>query len=84
MDARRRPAAEAANWRNVAYPTGADVVDPVFNQIRLVLLVCLSSAMTVRIFARESVVMSVRLDPQHKMMKIEEMKFKSKYDTYLN
>ena len=40
MDARRRPAADAASWRNVAYPTGGDVVDPVFNQVCPVLLVC--------------------------------------------
>ena len=65
MDTRRRPAAEAAIWRSVAYPTGADVVDLVFNPIRPVLLVCPSSVMVVRIVGWESVVMSVRLDPQH-------------------
>ena len=65
MDTRRRPAAEAASWRNVAYPTGADVVDPVFNQIRRVLSVCPLSVVAVRVVVRESVAMYVRLDPQH-------------------
>ena len=64
MNTRRRPAAEAASWRNGTYSTGGDVVDPVFNRVRLVLLVCPSSAVAVWVAVRESVVMSVRLDPQ--------------------
>ena len=64
MDTRRRPTADAASWRNVVYTTGSDVVDPVFNRVRLVLLVCPLSAVAVRFAVRESVTMSVRLDPQ--------------------
>ena len=65
MDMRRRPVTEAASWCNVAYPIGGDVVDPVFNRVRLMLSVCPSSAVAVRVAVRESVVMSVRLDPHH-------------------
>ena len=65
MDMRCCPAAEAASWRNIAYPTEGDVVDPVFNRVCLVLSVCPLSAVAVWVAVRESVVMSVRLDPQH-------------------
>jgi hypothetical protein len=64
METRCRPAVEAASWRSVVYPTGADVVDMVLNLICPVLLVCPSSAVVVQIVGRESVVMSIRLDPQ--------------------
>ena len=63
MDARPRPAADAASRRNVAYPTGGDVVDTVFNRIRLVLLVCPLSVVAAGVVAWESVA-SVWLDPQ--------------------
>ena len=65
MDLRRRPAADGASWRNTAYPTGGDVVDPVFNRVCLVLSVCPLSAMAARIAVGESLAMPVRLDPQH-------------------
>ena len=64
METRRRPVAEAASWRSVAYPTGADVVDLIFNLIRHMLSVCPLSTVVVRVVGRESMVMSVRLDPQ--------------------
>ena len=64
METRRRPAAETASWCSVVYPTGADMVDLVFNLICPVVLVCPLTAVVVRIVGRESVVMSVRLDPQ--------------------
>ena len=63
MDARPRPAADAASRRNVAYPTGGDVVDTVFNRIRLVLLVCPLSVVAARLAVREYMAMSVWLDP---------------------
>ena len=65
MDMRCCPAAEAASWRNIAYPTEGDVVDPVFNRVCLVLSVCPLSAVAVWVTVWESVVISVRLDPQH-------------------
>ena len=65
MKTRCRPAVEAASWHKVVYPMGGNVVDLVFNLVRSVLSVCPSSAVVVRIVGRESVVMSVRLDPQH-------------------
>ena len=78
MDARRRPAADAASWRNVAYPTGGDVADLVFNQIRPVLFVCPLSAVAVRVAVQESVTMSVWLDPQHYIDIITELDFLKK------
>ena len=63
MDARRRAAADAVSRRNVAYPTGGDVVDTVFNRIRLVLSVCPLSVVAARLAVREYVAMSVWLEP---------------------
>ena len=59
MDARRRPVANAASWRNAAYPRVGDVVDPVFNQVCLVLLVCPSSAVAVRFVVCRSIFLLV-------------------------
>ena len=63
MDARRHPAADTAIRSNVAYPTGNDVVDTVFNRIRLVLSVCPLSVVAARLAVREYVAMSVWLEP---------------------
>ena len=62
METRRRPAMEAASWRSVAYHTGGNVVDMVFNLIRPVISVCLLSTAVVRIVGWESVLMFVWLD----------------------
>ena len=44
MNVRRRAAADAVRRRNIAYPTTGDVLDTVFDRIRLASLVCPSSA----------------------------------------
>ena len=65
METSCRPVVEAASWRSVAYPIGGKIVDLVFNLIRPVLSVCPSLTVVVRFVVRESVVVSVRSDPQH-------------------